>query len=455
LETQNATALTKNVKIKPMNIIGRFAKNLVDSVADAGEKLLDARRLRGTSMQTLLKLCEDLISHRGIASGIALAREVVGRYNNLTAKEKLTFFKELQRRTGPNYTEIYQAASKFVDHPDESNLLDLSKNIRSNRQKLFSRMNMAPNGTKAIVALREDLMGFIPSHPELKTIDTDLRILLTAWFNPGFLTLKRIDWDTEASILEKIIQYETVHNIADWNDLKQRLVANKRCFAYFHPALEDEPLIFVEVALTRGISDSIQEIISDGNNVFNEANTAIFYSINNCQRGLYKIPLGNFLIKMVVTELANELPAVKTYCTLSPIPGFAGWLKEELKTGENKIIPVKEQEILKMLEDTNWITDKKKCDELKKPLIKACANYLVKVKRTDKPLNPVARFHFGNGAQLYRINWMGNTSAHGIEESFGLMVNFLYDLKQIESNHEAYVKHGKLAISKSVRSLLD
>lgn len=314
---------------------------------------------------------------------------------------------------------------------------------------------MAPDGTQAIVSMREDLLDFLPSNPELKTIDNDLRILLTTWFNPGFLTLKKIDWDTEASILEKIIQYEAVHYIANWHDLKQRLVANRRCFAYFHPALEDEPLIFVEVALTKGIPGSIQSIISGEDNLDDYGNTAIFYSINNCQKGLTGIPLGNFLIKMVVTQIAAELPSVKTYATLSPIPGFTDWLKEELKSGKSKIITAKEQKILKMIEDGEWFKDKKKCDELKKPLIKACANYLVKVKRKDKPLNSVARFHFGNGAQLYRINWMGNTSVHGIEESFGLMVNYLYDLKQIESNHEAFVKHGKLAISKSVRSLLD
>jgi malonyl-CoA decarboxylase len=437
-----------------MNIIGRFAKNIVGSIADAGEKFLDSRRLRGTSMQTLLKLCEDLISHKGVASGIALAREVVSRYGALSEKEKLTFFRELQRRTGPNLSVISKAAAEFSKNPTESSLDTLSKIIRSNRLKLFSRMNMAPKGTQAIVAMREDLLGFIPLHPELKSIDNDLRVLLTTWFNPGFLTLKKIDWDTEASVLEKIIQYEAVHYIASWNDLKKRLLLNRKCFAYFHPALEDEPLIFVEVALTRGISSSIQAIISEGNDINTDGNTAIFYSINNCQKGLTKIPLGNFLIKMVVTQLAAEVPSVKTYSTLSPIPGFADWLRNELKSGKSKTISSNEQKILKMIEDSNWFNDKKKCGELKKPLIKACANYLVSVKRNDKPLNAVARFHFGNGAQLYRINWMGNTSDHGIEESLGLMVNYLYDLKQIESNHEAYVQRGKLAVSKSVRSAM-
>ena len=438
-----------------MNIIGRFAKNLVGSVADAGEKFLDSRRLRGTSMQTLLKLCEDLISHKGVASGIALAREVVTRYGALTQKEKLTFFKDLQKRTGPNLKEISKIAATFAANPTEDGLIELRKNIRSDRRRLFSRMNMAPNGTQAIVNMRADLLGFISLHPELKSIDSDLRILLTTWFNPGFLILKKINWDTEASVLEKIIRYEAVHNIENFNDLKKRLVADRRCLAYFHPALDDEPLIFVEVALTRGISSSIQAIISEESDLDGDGNTAIFYSINNCQRGLSGIPLGNFLIKMVVKQIAVELPSIKTFSTLSPIPGFADWLKMEIESGKSEFIPAKELKILRMIEDNDWFIDKKKCNELKKPLINASANYLVSVKRKDKPSNAVARFHFGNGAQLYRINWMGNTSQQGIDESFGLMVNYLYDLKQIESNHEAYVQRGKLAVSKSIRSLVD
>nr|NQU91065.1 malonyl-CoA decarboxylase [Bacteroidota bacterium] len=410
--------------------IGRFAKNLVDSIADAGEKFLNLRRLRGTSTQILISLCEDLVSHKGVASGLALARQVVNRYSLLTGEEKLNFFIELKQKLGPKLDEIKKTAIEFTKTPDEETLLKLSHQIKSQRQKLFSRMIMAPKGTQAIVSLREDLLDLIPSHPELKTIDEDLRVLLTSWLNPGFLILKKIDWDTEASILEKIIQYEAVHNIENWNDLKQRLVADRRCFAYFHPALEDEPLIFVEVALTKGIGGSIQSIFNENGNEPIQADTAIFYSINNCQRGLRKIPLGNFLIKMVVTELASELPSIKTYCTLSPIPGFANWLKEELKLKNSEFIPAKDREILKLVEDAEWYKDTQKCDELKKPLIRACANYLFAVKKNGKPLNSVAKFHFGNGAQLYRINWMGNTSLYGIAKSFGLMVNYLYDPRQ-------------------------
>ena len=237
-------------------VIRQFAKNIIESVADAGEKFLDLRR-RGTTSQDLLSLCEDLISHRGAASGIALAREVVNRYRSLDRDEKLAFFLEMNQKMKPNLEEIQRAAGELIQAPDEKTLRDLSAAMTSNRQKLFSRMNMAPNGTAAIVALRQDLMDFLREHPELKAIDEDIKRLLRSWFNPGFLTLQKIDWNTEASILEKIIQYEAVHSIDTWDDLKQRLVEDCRCFAYFHPALEDEPLIFVEIALTRGAASSM------------------------------------------------------------------------------------------------------------------------------------------------------------------------------------------------------
>lgn len=434
--------------------IGRFTKNLVDSVADAGEKFLDLRKFRATSIKNLLDLSTDLASHKGVASGLALARQVVNRYQALSADERLDFLLEVNQNLGPDMEKIKTMALSFADNPAEDSLFALSRQLQSNRQKLFSRMIMAPNGTPAIVSLREDVLDFLPAHPELKPMDNDLRALLTSWFNPGFLTLRKIDWDTEASILEKIIQYEAVHNITSWGDLKNRLVANRRCFAYFHPSLEDEPLIFVEVALTKGIVGSIQPIISEKSTLSDDEDTAIFYSISNCQRGLRGIPLGNFLIKIVVKELANELPSIKTYSTLSPVPGFTLWLTEELKLKRSEYFTEKEQEILKIIHDESWYNDANKCDMVKKTLIRACVQYLVKVKENNTPVNSVAKFHFGNGAQLYRINWMGNTSKHGIEESYGLMVNYLYDPKQIESNHEAYVKDGHLALSRAVRSVL-
>ena len=434
-------------------MIRHFAKDILESIADRGEKFLDLR-VRGAPTRALVKLCEDLISHKGAASGIALAREVVRRYQSLDDDAKLTFFLELNRRIGPSMAEIKKAAGDFVLTPNAETLRNLSVTTESNRQKLFSRINMAPNGPPAIVALRQDLLGFLGDHPELAAVGEDLKQLLTYWFNPGFLTLKRIDWDTEASILEKIIQYEAVHSIEDWHDLKQRLAADRRCFAYFHPALEDEPLIFVEVALTKGMPSSIQAIIRDNSRGRKVADTAVFYSISNCQQGLRQVPLGNFLIKRVVAELERELPSTKTYCTLSPVPGVARWLREELASGDSAILTEEEKETLRLIQDPGWHLDAEKCTVLRKPLIKVCASYLMNAKENGKPSNSVARFHFGNGASLHRINWMGDTSEQGIAESLGLMVNYLYDLKRIESNHEAYVQRGELAASRSVRAAL-
>ena len=433
--------------------IRRFAKSILDSIADAGEKFLDLT-FSGTSTKSLVNLCRDLVSHKGVASGIALARNVVHQYASLDMKERLKFFQELSDNFGPDMEAIKKAAKDFELASDSETLRNLASKMESDRRKLFSRMNMAPNGTSAIVALRQDLLGFVREHPEIAAVDEDLAQLLTTWFNPGFLSLERIDWHTEASLLEKIIEYETVHNIADWNDLKQRLVENRRCFAFFHPALEGEPLIFVEVALVKGMASSVQMIIHDQQRNGEDPDTAIFYSINNCQKGLTRIPLGNFLIKRVVSEIARDLPSIKTYCTLSPITGFSRWLKNELNSTDSGVISLTDKDKLDLTNDPSWHRAEGTLKVLKEPLIRACANYLVKVKKNNNPINSVARFHFGNGASLHRINWLGDTSKNGFNEYCGLMVNYLYDLKQIESNHEAYVKDRKIAISKSIRSIL-
>jgi len=434
--------------------IGRFTKNLFESIADSGENFLTHGRLHGAPPQKLISLCEDLISHKGLASGLALARQVVNRYLLLSKKQKLRFFLDLNKKTGPDFKVIQSAAANFSINQNHENLKLLSDSIKSKRRKLFSRMIMAPNGAGAIVSLREDLLSYLNAYPQLVGMDDDLKNLLKSWFNPGFLLLKRIDWNTEAAILEKIIQYEAVHDISNWTDLKQRLAEDRRCFAWFHPSLEDEPLIFVEIALTRGISSSIQEIFTNTNGKSKQADTAIFYSINNCQKGLNNIPLGNFLIKFVVMQLSVDLPNIKTFSTLSPVPGFAKWLEAELASGKSDFFGADDIDILKLSRDGTWHEHSKKRKALEKPLMKACATYLLLAKRNDKPLDAVARFHFGNGAQLYRLNWMGNKSVHGMEESCGIMVNYLYDPKQIESNHEVYVQKGELSVSKNVKAYL-
>ena len=434
-----------------MNKLGKFTKTIFESIADAGETLLDITKLRGTPVQDILELSYDLVSHKGLATGIALARQIVARYNKLNKEERLEYFQGLIKITEVDIQKIKINAEALYNNPGPETREKLHQSLKTKCQKLFSRMNMAPNGTKAIVKLREDLLGFLPKHPELKPLEVDLKLLLTTWFNPGFLVLRKLDWETEASVLEKIIRYETVHNIGNWNDLKQRLTKNRQCFAYFHPALEDDPIIFVEVALTKGIVGSVQAILTD-NDHNTKRNTAIFYSINNCQRGLKRIPLGNFLIKMVATEIAKENPEIKTFSSLSPVTGFAEWLKTVLLSNKNNLFE-RDSEILKMALNRGWHKNPTLVRRIKKPMMKACYHYLVNEKQKGRPVNSVARFHFGNGAELYRINWMGNSSEHGLADSFGIMVNYLYNLKTLEFNHENYMVHGGLAVSKSVKKL--
>jgi malonyl-CoA decarboxylase len=287
-------------------------------------------------------------------------------------------------------------------------------------------------------------------------VDEDLAYLLNSWFNRGFLVLRRIDWSTPANILEKIIQYEAVHEIHDWDDLKRRLdPLDRRCFAFFHPALAEEPLIFVEVALTDGGAPSVQALLSEERSPqADRPTTAIFYSISNCQAGLTGISFGNFLIKQVVTDLASEQPQLKRFITLSPLPGFRSWL-DRLLAAENGSLAPETRELLARLEDPAWIEDEMARDGLADALMPLAARYLMQEKRQNgQPIDPVARFHLGNGARIERLNWLGDTSPRGLGQSAGVMVNYLYDPKDIERQHEEYAERGTIAASPAVRKLL-
>jgi malonyl-CoA decarboxylase len=305
--------------------------------------------------------------------------------------------------------------------------------------------------------MRADLLNFLPSTPELAAVDADLLHLLASWFNRGFLVMRRIDWSTSASTLEKIIEYEAVHEIRGWDDLRRRLdPADRRCFGFFHPSLVDEPLIFVEVALTREIPSSIQELLSaeteeGSGGKSNAPSTAVFYSISNCQKGLQGISFGNFLIKQVAEDLATEIPSLKTFVTLSPVPRFAAWLVRSLAEDPALL----DEETRALLDDSSWAAHSAHQEQLKDALMPLAADYfLVARNASGRPVDPVARFHLGNGAQLERINWLGDKSAKGLRQSHGIMVNYLYDLGDIEANHEAYINEGVVAASKNVRQLL-
>jgi malonyl-CoA decarboxylase len=302
---------------------------------------------------------------------------------------------------------------------------------------------MAPGGTAVLLDMRRELLKTLPDHPERAGIDADLLHLFRSWFNRGFLVLQRIDWRTPAVILERLIRYEAVHEIRGWSDLRRRLEADRRCYAFFHPVLPDEPLVFIEVALTRGMSAAVQPLLDPGAPIgdVSRANCAIFYSITNCQEGLKGVSFGNFLIKQVVDDLGRDLPRLGTFATLSPIPGFCEWLrqKEQARSRSRELDALLASVRKGRLPDVDGASA-----QLRDEITGHCVEYLLRARRKGLPVDSVARFHLANGARLERLNWMGDPSKMGIRRSLGLMVNYVYRRADLERNHEAYVKRGKI-----------
>ena len=349
---------------------------------------------------------------------------------------------------GPDTGRLEAALEAWGDAPSAERAQEIHSASEPRRQELFRRLNRAPGGTAALVSMRADLLSVLGDRPALHGLDRDLAHLLGSWFNRGFLVLQRIDWSSPAAILEKIIRYEAVHAIRDWDDLRRRIdPPDRRCYAFFHPALVDEPLIFVEVALTTAIPSAIAPLLEEDRAVLphSAARTAVFYSISNCQQGLAGISFGNFLIKQVVEELRRDLPRLDTFVTLSPIPGFGRWLKSERLLAE---------EVATALDDPAWPDNHDEAERLRKILEPLAASYLLAAKTiTGRPLDPVARFHLGNGARLERLNWLGDTSRKALAEAAGMMVNYLYALESIERNHEAYAERGEIIAAQAVRRL--
>jgi malonyl-CoA decarboxylase len=307
--------------------------------------------------------------------------------------------------------------------------------------------------------MREQLLDALNHRDDLSAVDDDFVHLFSSWFNRGFLVLRHIDWSTPAIVLEKIIRYEAVHEIRGWDDLRRRIdPPDRRCYAFFHPALVDDPLIFVEVALEREMPRAIAPILASGRQDFVEpdkARIAVFYSISNCQRGLAGVSFGNFLIKQVVEEICRELPKLTTFVTLSPVSGFTRWLAGELKAEQSAAISEGDRVVFELIERPHWWTDPEIFSQLEQPLMRAAAWYFLRAKTPrGTPIDPVARFHLGNGARLERINWLGDTSEKAIAQAYGLMVNYLYDLGEIEKNHEAYAEGRTVVASNAVQRLL-
>ena len=427
-------------------------KKIFEKIADAGQKILENKNLKKPAKKDLIDLCDELLSSKGAAFGITLARDILFRYNNISFEEKEKFLKKINEKYKPNVSEIENSISNFNRSKDDLSILNLSKSVIGKRKELFIRLNMAPNGTPEIVLLREDLLKVIKKNPDLKSLDYDLIDIFKNWFNPGFLKLKKITWDTKAAVLEKILKYEKVHSMKDMNELKRRLGEDRRFFAYFHPALEDEPLIFVEIALTKGLGKSIQELTRPSNEKIKNFDTATFYSISNCQEGLSRVTLGNFLIKRVVYELQEEFSNIKYFGTLSPMQGFADWFKGLEENDIGNILGDSNKNILDFLKSSDLKIGDKRIIDNKESICRVVLNYLASVKNElGFPINDVCRFHLKNGAEIDDIVVNANVSEVGFKRSFGVMVNYNYELKNIEQNHQEYVNDKKVNISKKIK----
>jgi malonyl-CoA decarboxylase len=436
-----------------------FFSEMLQSIADRGRAFLRERREPARDRSAdLIELCEALLSGRGEASGVALANEILADYAELTVGPRIAFFEALARIFGHDRARIDAAVAAWRQSPSAATAAELHRASEPRRLELFRRLNLAPGGTAALVRMREQLLDAMDHRDDLAVVDNDFIHLFSSWFNRGFLILRRIDWSTPALILEKIIRYEAVHQIRDWEDLRRRVdLPDRRCYAFFHPALVDEPLIFVEVALTREIPGAIAPILSDKRQLVEQERiaTAVFYSITSCQRGLTGVSFGNFLIKQVVEEVSREMPGIASFVTLSPAPNFAQWLERERANLASLALDDEDRRTLAALERPDWWRDPAVAATLREPLLRTAAWYFLRARNgRGLPVDSVARFHLGNGARLERLDWLGDTSERALQQSYGLMVNYLYDLDYIEQNHEAYAQQHIVVAAGGVSRLL-
>jgi malonyl-CoA decarboxylase len=434
-----------------------YISSLWQTVSERGRAWVGLRRADPLGLEALLTLSEKLLTGRGEASGVALARTILIGYAALSPAQRGEFLTKAATRFGPDLAALAKEAQAFVDRPDETRAAQLLRKAEPKRQELIRRLNHAPGGTLSLVRMREDILASPDGDPALAALDEDFLHLFGSWFNRGFLVLRRIDWTTPANILEKIIRHEAVHAMSGFDELRRRLEPpDRRLYAFFHPALGDEPLIFVEVALTDSILGAIAPLLSAERAELQSqaATTAVFYSISNAQKGLARVSFGNFLIKQVVEDLKRELPRLQTFVTLSPVPGFARWLEGESANENSRFLNAEQRRALALLERPNWPSKAAAVEALNRTLPALAANYFIHARSANgRVIDPVARFHLGNGARLERINPLGDLSAAGLKQSHGLMVNYLYDLDHIEENHEAFVNKGEVVASSAIRRL--
>lgn len=382
----------------------------------------------GAEGRGITELCVDLLGAQGEVSGSTLAQLILDQYAGSDETGKHTFFEFMMQDLEINHADVAACLNTYKETPTKRSYRAFAQACEPKRQELLRRLNQVSDGTERLVSMRKDLLRMMHQDQKLEPLDVDFQHLFASWFNRGFLMLRPINWSSPAEILEKIIAYEAVHAIDSWDDLRRRLQpSDRRCFGFFHPAMPNEPLIFVEVALTQGVPNSVQTLLADGRDpiVAEEADTAVFYSISNCQAGLAGVSFGNSLIKQVAADLSRDLAGLETFVTLSPIPGLARWL-ETVDAPSLINATVQEQ----------------------------AAYYLLEAKRDDKlPVDPVARFHLGNGAAVHAVHADADLSENGMRQSHGEMVNYLYDLTQITTNHEQFVSEKTVAASAEVRAM--
>ncbi|MEM9575522.1 MAG: malonyl-CoA decarboxylase [Pseudomonadota bacterium] len=380
--------------------------------------------------RSLAELTTDLIGTGGEGSGLNIANRILDTYQDLDIAGKMGFFLHLARDMNIDPDAVRQALAAYEDSPGKATYRAFMSAAEPASQEVIRRLNRVPGGTEVLVRMRADLLRLGKDHPDLQALDVNFRHLFVSWFNRGFLVLRPISWESPAHILDKIIAYEAVHAIHSWDDLRRRLQPeDRRCFAFFHPAMPDEPLIFVEVALAKGVPKSIDRLLAQDRETLAQerADTAVFYSISNCQPGLAGISFGNSLIKQVARDLAAELPQIRSFVTLSPIPGLVDWLDE-----------------------TGISADAADPESMRK----LAAQYLLHAKRPDGlPRDPVARFHLGNGALVHAVHAKADASEKGRAQSGGTMVNYLYDLARLSENHEGFIARQPVPASSEVRTL--
>ena len=423
----------------------------------------DAERLR-------VQLRDCLEGKGGEVSARARAADLGRTYLALNALGRERFLRLLATEFDIDHAEVGRISARLKSAADDFERGKIERTLRRAleppRVRLLTQFNALPEGVKFLVDMRAELIRLGREDVELAALEQDLKALLASWFDIGFLELHSIGWDSPAALLEKLMHYEAVHEIRSWNDLKNRLEADRRCFAFFHPRMPQEPIIFVEVALTKGMSDNVQSLLDESAPIDDptEADTANFYSISNCQRGLWGISFGDFLIKRVVDMLAAELPHLKTYTTLSPIPGFGAWLEKRLAEEGDDLLTEEERAAIAaggkggfaaLIARPDWSANIAVAEALKTPLMRLCARYLLnETTPAGRALDPVAHFHLSNGARIERINWRADTSKKGLQQSFGMMINYLYRLGDIEQNHEAYTGEGHIAAASAVTRLV-